>query len=644
MSRASNSLIRSDVITTPIKLKYTASYDCSLLEAYGITVLTGVNGPVTITGSIPEETLNYLSVRQLYYSNFLTGSYLTTTSSFDNSLQSTAASGTLDADVRLFPTESGATIKVISIPRNVYGQQLSRKSFIMSSSAYYLVDDGNGNIIDQAASNTHVGNIIYPQGMVIFTNSDYLDVIECPTTTTTTSTTTTSTTIPPTTTTTTTTIPPTTTTTTTEAPTTTTTTTTEAPTTTTTTTEAPTTTTTTVPPTTTTTTEAPTTTTTTTVPPTTTTTTSTSTTTTTQDLVTINLYAKQAGITYNLDFHYSTDGGSTWSFVGANFNSATCDFITSFQVLRFSSLMVRMGSTSDINVYYRSNQDSVTCPTFVDGTAQCEWTVSTNNNRTLYYTTNVEDSSPCPDTTTTTTTTVAPTTTTTTVPPTTTTTTVPPTTTTTTEAPTTTTTTVPPTTTTTTEAPTTTTTTEAPTTTTTTVPPTTTTTTEAPTTTTTTTTVPPTTTTTTVPPTTTTTSTSTTTTTQDLVTINLYADQEGIPDTLDFHTSTDGGSTWNFVGVSFNNTTCPGSPTVSFQVVKNSSLAVRMGSTSDINVYYRSNRDTVTCPSFVDGTAQCEWPVLTNINRTFYHTTNVQDSSGCPDTTTTTTTDTTPPP
>jgi hypothetical protein len=128
------------------------------------------------------------------------------------------------------------------------------------------------------------------------------------------------------------------------------------------------------------------------------------------------------------------------------------------------------------------------------------------------------------------------------------------------------------------------------------------------------------------------------------VNINLYADQEGVAYNLDFHTSTDGGATWNFAGTSFNNTTCPGSPTLSFSVVKNSSLMVRMGSTSDINVYYRSNRDTVTCPAFADGSAQCEWSILTNTNRTFYHTTNVEDSSGCPDTTTTTTTDIPPPP
>ena len=182
MSRASNSLRLSDVIATPIKLKYTASYNECTLEEYGITVLTGVNGPVTITGSIPQETLNYRSVRQLYYANVLSGSYLTTTSSFDVSIQSTAASGTFDSDNRYFPTQSGGTVRILSIPRGVFGEKISRHSFSMTSSAYRIVDDGNGNLVDVLNSpvGVNIGNIIYPQGMVIITNSDYLEIFPYP--------------------------------------------------------------------------------------------------------------------------------------------------------------------------------------------------------------------------------------------------------------------------------------------------------------------------------------------------------------------------------------------------------------------------------------------------------------------------------
>ena len=196
MSRAANSLLTSDVITTPIKLKYSSSYESTTFASYGIRVLKGVNGPVTVTGSIPQETLNYHSVRHLFYSNYLTGSFPVSASFADNFLQSTAASGTLDADLRYFPTKSNAEVTIFSIPRQVFGQQVSRQTFILSSSLFLIVDDGNGNLIDPGSAGSqyivngyfdaetyfvdtagipaqHVGNIIYPQGLAIITNPDY---------------------------------------------------------------------------------------------------------------------------------------------------------------------------------------------------------------------------------------------------------------------------------------------------------------------------------------------------------------------------------------------------------------------------------------------------------------------------------------
>ena len=189
MSRASNSLKATDVTATPIKLKYSASYSNTSICDTGIYAKSGINGPVTITGSIPGNTLRYRSIRQLYYANYLTGSYLTTSSSFDNFLQSTAASGTFEgntiasasADVRYFPTESGAKIKIISIPQSSLGQQTSRKSFFLTGSngtVFTLVDDGNGNVIDTSNNNIYVGNIIYPQGFVIITNPNYYCVMD----------------------------------------------------------------------------------------------------------------------------------------------------------------------------------------------------------------------------------------------------------------------------------------------------------------------------------------------------------------------------------------------------------------------------------------------------------------------------------
>jgi hypothetical protein len=601
MGLSKNTLDRSDISTYPIKLKYSASYASSSAINYGITVNRGINGSFDDNGN---QFLVYKLAQQLYYNSYITGSVLNTSSIWNDNLQSTAASGTFDNDFRYFPTSIDDQISVMAIPRTVFGENISRKSLRISGNTYNLIDDGNGNIIDTDNNNVHVGNVLYAQGIIIITNLDYeYALIDEPTTTTTTTSTTTTTTTVPTTTTTT----STTSTTTTAAPTTTTT-----STTTTTTTEEPTTTTST---TTTTTTEEPTTTTSTTTTTTTeepTTTTSTTTTTTTEELVTITLYADQQGVTYDLDFHYSTDGGSTWNFVGAPFNSSTCDLITSFQVVKNSSLNVRVGSDTNINTAYPSNRDTVTCPSFDNGTAQCDWPILTNISRTFYHTANIEDSGACGETTTTstttTTTTEAPTTTSTT-------------TTTTTEEPTTTTSTT-----------TTTTTTEEPTTTTST---TTTTTTEATTTTTSTTT-----TTTTEAP-TTTTSTTTTTTTVAQAQINVYATQVAPTSNLDFHYSTDGGSSWNFAGSSGITTSC--SQVLIITVDQGSSLTVRIGSDSSLSSVYTSNRASGTsCPTWNAGTSVCEWSLLTNLaTRDYAFTVNVEESGVCGSTTTSTTTETT---
>ena len=594
MGLSKNTLDRSDISTYPIKLKYSASYASSSAINYGITLNRGINGTFDENGN---QFLVYKLAQQLYYNSYLTGSLNNSASIWNDNLQSTAASGTFDNDFRYFPISSGDQITVMAIPRTVFGENISRKSVVISGTTYNLIDDGNGNIIDTDNNNVHVGNVLYNQGIIVVTNQDYeYALIDTPIPTTTTTSTTTSTTTVPTTTTTTT---STTTTTTTAAPTTTTstttTTTTAAPTTTTsttttTTTAAPTTTTST---TTTTTTEATTSTTTTTTTEAPTTTTSTTTTTTTEAQAQINVYARQIAPTYNLDFHYSTDGGSTWNFAGGSALTTSCTQVLTITVAQGTDLRVRIGSDSNINTVYTSNRSAdANCPTWDSGTSVCEWVLLTNiANRDYAFTANVEESGACGTTTTTSTTT-----------------------TTTTEAPTTTTST---TTTSTTEAPTTTTSTTTTSTTEATTSTTTTTTTEAP---------------------TTTTSTTTTTTTVAQVTISLYGTQEGITNpNLDFHYSTDGGSTWNFVGAPFVNAgSC--NLVTNLTVDQGSSLSLRVGSDSVLSTVYTSNRDNSTCPAYNFGTAVCEWPALTNINRSYYFTVDVEQTGTCNPSTTTTTT------
>ena len=145
MSRGQNTIKRSEASTAPILLKYSASYDSSSFSVNGITVNRAINSSYNTDG---VQFLNYALVRQLYYQEFVTGSMLFSSSYWNPSIQSTAALGTFDNDYRYFPTSSSAQVTVIGIPRTSFGEQLARKSLLITGSTYRLIDDGNGNVID----------------------------------------------------------------------------------------------------------------------------------------------------------------------------------------------------------------------------------------------------------------------------------------------------------------------------------------------------------------------------------------------------------------------------------------------------------------------------------------------------------------
>lgn len=189
MSRSSNTLNVSDVTAVPIQVKYFTSYNTvspsPLWSDVGITFKRGLNYTGSYYYELPDNYtssfLNYKSVEQLYYSNYVSGSVPPSASYGDNWLQSTAASGTFDDDFRYFPTASDAGVWIVSIPRSIYGEQIARKSFFMSGSTvdgmqvfeWNIVDDGNGNLIEVNTGtviNEKVGNIFYAQGMVVITS------------------------------------------------------------------------------------------------------------------------------------------------------------------------------------------------------------------------------------------------------------------------------------------------------------------------------------------------------------------------------------------------------------------------------------------------------------------------------------------
>jgi hypothetical protein len=83
--------------------------------------------------------------------------------------------------VKEFPTGSNATIKVLSISKDVFGQSVKKQSFNISSSYINLQDDGKGNVYDLATNpDVFVGNIFYEHGLVIVTNPDYQSIFPIP--------------------------------------------------------------------------------------------------------------------------------------------------------------------------------------------------------------------------------------------------------------------------------------------------------------------------------------------------------------------------------------------------------------------------------------------------------------------------------
>ena len=179
MGRAKNTLNAADVSSTPIKVKYSATYPSSSFSDYGITLRSGSNIPYNVTMSSAQmETMNnYRVIKQLYYQYYLTGSLLNTASAWDPTWISTAASGSGDETSYYLPTGSSEEILIFTIPSTQFGEQISRKTFALTSTdfaSYNIIDDGNGNLIDTYNSNQKVGNMFYAQGIAVITNQDYV--------------------------------------------------------------------------------------------------------------------------------------------------------------------------------------------------------------------------------------------------------------------------------------------------------------------------------------------------------------------------------------------------------------------------------------------------------------------------------------
>jgi len=188
---AFKTLNAQDIIVSPFNLNKSFNFkgQSSLLESdvnIGRYLGTNINylTDQTLTGPSDNrkaQSLVYNQIKQLYYSNYLSGSgeiSNVATASFNpdgtitgkrySPLYDNFLDTTLEAK-RFFPTSSNSTIGVLSIPQYMYGDYIKPESFEFYTPSGSYIDDGEGRLI---SGSTYIGNIIYEHGIVILTGGE----------------------------------------------------------------------------------------------------------------------------------------------------------------------------------------------------------------------------------------------------------------------------------------------------------------------------------------------------------------------------------------------------------------------------------------------------------------------------------------
>jgi hypothetical protein len=183
------SFITSDVIVSPFEVNKSFTFQGNELTGSNVGIDRYIGRNVTsslwVSGSYPTGQINtqdqiliYRSIRELYYSNYISGSDGSPagTASFNTDGTITGViytpnyynylSSTLLAD-RYIPTGSNEIIGVISIPSNLFGNYLQPGTVSISNGTITLTDDGNGNMIHNSEK---YGDVIYEHGIIILTS------------------------------------------------------------------------------------------------------------------------------------------------------------------------------------------------------------------------------------------------------------------------------------------------------------------------------------------------------------------------------------------------------------------------------------------------------------------------------------------
>ena len=194
-----------DLIVSPLEVNkgfYFKGGDILTGSDVGINRFTGSKGDYlisgsqlsgTISGSQVPSVLIYDSIKQLYYSNYLTGSAGFTSNAITSSilLGANEAGNTLIGEIQqtnyynyeqttLWPNKTLPTssIGVISIPTKLFGDYIQPNSFFLEGISGSIKDDGEGRLLWQhpntpSSSYEYMnGNIIYQHGIITLFDSE----------------------------------------------------------------------------------------------------------------------------------------------------------------------------------------------------------------------------------------------------------------------------------------------------------------------------------------------------------------------------------------------------------------------------------------------------------------------------------------
>jgi hypothetical protein len=195
-------LLASDIVVTPFEVNKSFRFIGNELTGSSVEIerYIGKNilgnifdpnlDPTTGTNSLQYQRLVYNSVKELYYSNYLSSSYGSSVNTASlvpgEDTEGDVLVGTSQSDGRYvnynqstltfskyFPTASNSTVGVLSVPSRLYGNYILPNSFTWSADSGSVSDDGEGNLINNL-NGRMVGQIFYPHGMAILTNSSTL--------------------------------------------------------------------------------------------------------------------------------------------------------------------------------------------------------------------------------------------------------------------------------------------------------------------------------------------------------------------------------------------------------------------------------------------------------------------------------------